>query len=102
MQMSQDQAYDVVEAAAAIAQERNVTPTQVALNWLLRKPGVTSVIFGARTIAHLQDNLAAAQWQLSDEEMDRLDAVSTLNPPYPYWHQQKYAVGRNPKLPSRI
>jgi aryl-alcohol dehydrogenase-like predicted oxidoreductase len=101
MQMSQEQAYDVVETVIAIAQERGVTPTQVALNWLLRKPGVTSVIFGARTMEHLQDNLAAAQWGLSDEEMDRLDDITALRPPYPYWHQRKYASERNPNLPSR-
>ncbi|MFO7321485.1 MAG: aldo/keto reductase [Chloroflexota bacterium] len=101
MQMSQDQAYDVVETVIDIAQQRGVTPTQVSLNWLLRKPGVTSVIFGARNPQQLQDNLQAATWRLTDEEMDRLDAVSELKPPYPYWHQRKYAYPRNPGIPSK-
>lgn len=102
MQMSQDQAYDVVETVIDIARERDVTPTQVSLNWLLRKPGVTSVIFGARTIEQLQDNLNTADWQLTDDEMERLDRVSELpTPPYPYWHQRKYASERNPGIPTR-
>lgn len=100
MQMPQEQAYDVVDTVVAIAEERGVSPTQVSLNWLLRKPGVTSVIFGARTVEQLKDNLAAADWSLSDEEMERLNAVSALKPPYPYWHQRKYASERNPLLPQ--
>jgi aryl-alcohol dehydrogenase-like predicted oxidoreductase len=94
------QAFDIVDALVKIAQERDVSPTQVALNWLTRKPGVTSVSFGARTMEQLKDNLGAASWSLSDEEMDTLNAVSDVAAPYPYWHQRKYAVVRNPPLPS--
>jgi aryl-alcohol dehydrogenase-like predicted oxidoreductase len=100
MQIPQEQAYDIVDTVVDIAQQRGVSPTQVSLNWLLRKPGVTSVIFGARTVEQLKDNLNAASWSLSDEEMERLNTVSTMNPPYPYWHQRKYAVERNPLLPQ--
>lgn len=100
MQMPPDQAWDVVETVVEIAESRGVSPVQVSLNWLLRKPGVTTVLFGARTIEQLKDNLAAATWQLSDEEMDRLNAVSELKPPYPYWHQRKYASERNPGIPQ--
>ena len=100
MRLTQDAAYDVVDTVVAIAEERGVSPTQVSLNWLLRKPGVTSVIFGARTVEQLKDNLNAASWQLSDEEMARLNAVSEVPPPYPYWHHQKYASERNPLLPQ--
>jgi aryl-alcohol dehydrogenase-like predicted oxidoreductase len=73
-----------------------VSVPQVALNWATRKPGVDTVIIGARSEQQLRDNLAAATWTLSDAEVERLDAVSDLPLPYPYWHQQKFAAERNP------
>ncbi len=97
--MPETQAYDIVDALDAIARERNVSAAQVALNWLIRKPGVTSLVIGARTMDQLQDNLNAATWSLSDEEMRRLDEVSTTPAPYPAWHQRKYGVIRNPLMP---
>jgi len=90
------QAYDIVDALDAIAQERGVSISQVALNWLLNKRGVTSLVFGARTLDQLRDNLNAAAWRLSADELTRLDAVSAPPIPYPYWHQRKYASERNP------
>ena len=81
-------------------QARAVTPAQVALNWVLSKPGVDTVILGARDEAQLRDNLAAATWRLSAEEMARLDEVSALPEPYPMWHQHKFGIERNPRLPS--
>ena len=60
----------------AIAQERGVSPAQVALNWVMNKPCVDTVILGARNEEQLRDNLAAAAWRLSVEEMGRLDEVS--------------------------
>jgi aryl-alcohol dehydrogenase-like predicted oxidoreductase len=98
MAIGERQAFDIVDALVDIAAQRGVSPAQAALNWLLRKPGVTSLIIGARTIAQLEDNLKAAEWSLSDEEMARLDAVSEPLPVYPYWHQRKYASERNPPL----
>ncbi len=83
-----------------IAQARAVTPAQVALNWVLCKPGVDTVILGARDEAQLRDNLAAATWRLSADEMTRLDEVSALPEPYPMWHQHKFGIERNPRLPS--
>lgn len=96
-----DRVYRIVDALVAIADERNVTPAQVALNWVLNKPGVDTVIVGARHEAQLRDNLAAATWRLAAEEMARLDEVSALPEPYPYWHQHKFGVERNPPLPGR-
>jgi len=58
--------------------------SQVALNWLLQRPGVTAPILGARTPAHLEDNLGATGWNLSAEHMDRLDQASAQPLPYPY------------------
>jgi aryl-alcohol dehydrogenase-like predicted oxidoreductase len=74
----------ILEVVQAIAQERGVSPAQVALNWLLHRPGVTAPIVGATTMAQLEDNLASATWRLSDDERARLDAVSALEPSYPY------------------
>jgi aryl-alcohol dehydrogenase-like predicted oxidoreductase len=92
--------YRIVDVLTAIGQERSVSPAQVALNWVMHKPGVDTVILGARNEEQLRDNLAAATWQLSGEEMARLDAVSALPEPYPYWHQHKFGVERNPRLPA--
>ena len=82
-----------------IADQRGVSISQVALNWVTRKPGVDTVIIGARNEQQLRDNLAAATWTLTDAEVERLDEVSALPLPYPYWHQQKFAGERNPPLP---
>jgi len=66
----------------------------VALAWLLGRPGVTSVVIGARTEEQLADNLAAAELRLSDEERRRLDEVSVPPLIYPFWHQAKTASDR--------
>jgi aryl-alcohol dehydrogenase-like predicted oxidoreductase len=95
-----DRVYRIVDVLDALARERGVTPSQVALNWVLNKPCVDTVIVGARHEAQLKDNLAAAAWRLTADEMARLDAVSDLPEPYPHWHQHKFGVERNPKLPA--
>jgi aryl-alcohol dehydrogenase-like predicted oxidoreductase len=92
--------YRIVDTLTEIAQRRNVTPAQVALNWVMNKPGVDTVIIGARDEAQLRDNLATADWQLSAEEMITLDEVSALPEPYPMWHQHKFGIERNPRLAS--
>jgi aryl-alcohol dehydrogenase-like predicted oxidoreductase len=92
--------YRIVDVLDEIARERSVTPAQVALNWVLCKPGVDTVIIGARNEQQLVDNLAAATWRLTPEEVARLDEVSALPEPYPMWHQHKFAIERNPRLPS--
>jgi aryl-alcohol dehydrogenase-like predicted oxidoreductase len=88
--------YRIVEALAVIAGQRGVSVSQVALNWVTRKPCVDTVIIGARNEEQLRDNLAAATWMLSEAEVERLDEVSALPLPYPNWHQQKFAADRNP------
>lgn len=91
------QGRETVEALAEIADAREGTsPSQVALAWLLRKPGVTSVLIGARNAMQLRDNLGAAALTLSDEEMCRLDAVSARPVPYPQSHQRRSHPDRNP------
>src|SRR5271157_42561 len=94
--VDEERLYRIVDALAEIAAQRGVSISQVALNWVTRKPGVDTVIIGARNEQQLRDNLAAATWTLTDGEVERLDEVSALTLPYPYWHQQKFAGDRNP------
>jgi len=90
----EDRAFDVVEALTGIAAERGVSAAQVALNWLIGRPGISSLIVGARTEEQLADNLAATDWELSDAEAARLEELSALRLPYPYWHQLRYNAER--------
>ena len=81
------QARDVVDALVEIGQGHGVSAAQVALAWLLGRPGVTSLVIGARTEEQLSDDLAAADLVLTGEERARLDAVSAVPLRYPHWHQ---------------
>jgi aryl-alcohol dehydrogenase-like predicted oxidoreductase len=92
--------YRIVDVLIAIADDRGVSPAQVAINWVTGKPCVSTVILGARDERQLRDNLAAARWRLTPEEIARLDEVSALPEPYPYWHQHKFGLERNPRVPS--
>ncbi|MGC2161876.1 MAG: aldo/keto reductase [Silvibacterium sp.] len=88
--------YKVVDALDAIAKETGKSVPQIALNWLLRRPTVASVIVGARNEEQLKQNLVAAEWNLTVEQVAKLDAASAVTPVYPYWHQWQF-VERNPK-----
>jgi aryl-alcohol dehydrogenase-like predicted oxidoreductase len=90
----EEQTYDVIEAAIEVGAAHGVSAAQVALAWLLGRPGVSSLVIGARTDEQLADNLAAAQLELSAEERARLDALSAPPLIYPHWHQAKTAVDR--------
>jgi aryl-alcohol dehydrogenase-like predicted oxidoreductase len=79
-----EQTWSVIDELVAVASEAGKTPAQVALNWLLQRPGVTAPIIGARTIAHLEDNLASVGWSLTDEQVARLNQASAVQLPYPY------------------
>ena len=82
-----DKLYDTVDALVEIGSAHGVSAAQVALAWLLGRPGVTTAIVGARTDQQLADNLAAADLVLSAEERAELDTVSAQPLPYPHWHQ---------------
>jgi aryl-alcohol dehydrogenase-like predicted oxidoreductase len=86
--------YDIVDVLVDIADGRGVSPAQVALAWLLGRPGVSSVVIGARTDEQLADNLAAGELELGEDERARLDEVSAPPLIYPYWHQAKTAKER--------
>jgi aryl-alcohol dehydrogenase-like predicted oxidoreductase len=78
-----ERTWSVLDALFAAAEEGGKKPAQVALRWLLQKPGVTAPIIGARTMEQLEANLGAAGWQLTTEQMQRLDEVSAMKPGYP-------------------
>jgi len=90
----QEALYDIVDVLVELGEAHGVSAAQVALAWLLRKPAVTSLIIGARTEEQLADNLAAAQLELDDAELARLDEVSAPPLLYPYWHQARTAADR--------
>ena len=90
----EDQLYDIVDAVVEIAEEHGASPAQVALAWTLGRPGVASLVIGARTDEQLADNLGAADLVLSGEERTRLDELSAPPLLYPYWHQAKTANDR--------
>jgi aryl-alcohol dehydrogenase-like predicted oxidoreductase len=81
--------YDVIDALVEVGEARGVPPAQVALAWLLARPGVTSVIVGARDETQIKGTLGAAGLKLSAEELGRLNKVSASPLPYPLWHQAK-------------
>ncbi|MGW4383541.1 aldo/keto reductase [Kitasatospora sp. NPDC004531] len=83
--IDQELLYDVVDVLLAIAEETGRTVPQVAINWLLRRPTVSSVIIGARNEEQLRQNLGAVGWELTPEQVARLDAASTRTAPYPYY-----------------
>ena len=87
--------YKVVDAIDEIGRETGKTVPEIALNWLLRRPTVSSVIIGARDEDQLKQNLRAADWKLTPEQMKKLDEVSAVERPYPYWHQAQFSE-RNP------
>lgn len=88
---------DVLEEIAA--DHAGASVSQVALNWIARKPGVSSIILGARTAEQLKDNLDAASWSLNDAEIARLDDASAMSPRYPYSMHRAYGGERNPVAP---
>lgn len=83
--INEERAYDVIDALDRIGRERGATAAQVALGYLLRKPGVTTLVIGARTREQLTDNLGAAQVDLSDADMAQLDALTPPPRVYPHW-----------------
>jgi len=90
----EDALFDIVDVLVEIGEAHGVSAAQVALAWTLGRPGVASLVIGARTDEQLEDNLAAAELQLSADERDRLDRVSAPPLLYPYWHQAKTASDR--------
>jgi aryl-alcohol dehydrogenase-like predicted oxidoreductase len=94
--VSDEHLFSVVNAIDAIARETGKSVPQIALNWLLHRPTVSTVIIGARDEPQLRENLGAIGWSLTRDQMDKLDEASRVTLPYPYWHQRKTFADRNP------
>jgi aryl-alcohol dehydrogenase-like predicted oxidoreductase len=94
-QVADEYLFTVVDALDAVAAETGRTVPQVALNWLLQRPTVSTLVIGARNEEQLRQNLGAVGWHLTPEQVARLDAASAVTPIYPYWHQKGFAE-RNP------
>jgi aryl-alcohol dehydrogenase-like predicted oxidoreductase len=88
--------YKVVDALDEVAQETGKNVPQIALNWLLQRPTVASVIIGARNEEQLKQNLGAVGWALTPDQIKKLDAASDRPLTYPYWHQRAVFTDRNP------
>ena len=87
--------YKVVDALDEVAKESGKSVPQVALNWLLQRPTISTVIVGRATKQQLLQNLEAAGWNLTTEQIAKLDRASMVTPIYPYWHQRQFTE-RNP------
>jgi aryl-alcohol dehydrogenase-like predicted oxidoreductase len=83
--VDKERTWKILDVMAPIAKAHDCSPARISLAWLLTKPVVTSVILGAKRLDQLQDNLAAADLKLTEEEVKQLDKVSTLPPEYPGW-----------------
>jgi aryl-alcohol dehydrogenase-like predicted oxidoreductase len=94
-QVPEEYLYTVIDAIDEIAKETGKTVPQIALNWLLRRPTVSTLIVGARNEEQLKQNLGAIGWELTKEQVARLDQASELPKAYPYWHQVQFSE-RNP------
>jgi len=94
-QVEDEYLYKVVDVLDEVAQETGKSVPQIALNWLLQRPSVATVVIGARNEEQLKANLGAVAWSLTPEQMTRLDAASERPKTYPYWHQAQFTE-RNP------
>jgi aryl-alcohol dehydrogenase-like predicted oxidoreductase len=93
--VSNDYLYKVVDALDEVATETNKTVPQIALNWLLSRPTVSTLIIGARNADQLRANLGSVGWSLTPDQIAKLDTASSVIPAYPYWHQSQFPE-RNP------
>lgn len=84
--------YKILDVVDEIAGETGKTVSQISLNWLLQRPTVVNIIIGARTEEQLKENFGATGWKLTTEQVKRLDAVSEVQPVYPYWHQRQFPM----------
>ncbi len=95
-QVDDEYLFKVVDALDEEAKETGKTIPQIALNWLLQRPTVATVVIGARNEEQLKQNLGAVGWNLTKEQVEKLDKASEVPLPYPYWHQRGTFLERNP------
>lgn len=91
--------YNIVDTLEEVAQEVNKSVAQVSLNWLLQRPTIANIIIGARNEEQLKQNLEAVGWNLTVDQVKKLDIASEILPTYPYWHQRQFPMlNASPKL----
>jgi aryl-alcohol dehydrogenase-like predicted oxidoreductase len=95
--IDKEKTYDIIELMERIGEDHQSSVAQVALAWLRKKQGVTSIIIGARELKQLLDNIASADLQLTFDEMNQLDAISELKIEYPLWMMRRQMEGRLPE-----
>jgi aryl-alcohol dehydrogenase-like predicted oxidoreductase len=95
-----DVMYDIIDALEQISAQTGYSVAQVALNWVLHRPTVATVVLGARTGDQLRANLGVTEWKLDEEHVARLDRVSERRPAYPYWHQRLNPRLNTPPVPT--
>lgn len=96
--INKGKAYDIIDVMIRIGKNHKVSAARVALSWLLTKPGVTSIIIGAKKMEQLVDNIECTTLQLSNEELLELETISTLAPEYPAWMVNRQLTGRFPEV----
>lgn len=92
--VNKEKAYDIIDVMQSIAQQKGISVAQLALAWLLHQPAVTTVIIGAKKTEQLEDNLKAIEVKLTQEELQKLDEVSKLQPEYPGWMLERQGQDR--------
>lgn len=95
--VNEERLYNIVDVLDEMAAETGKSVAQIALNWLLQRPTVANIVIGARNEEQLQQNLEVTGWQLTTEQMQKLDTASDTTPAYPYWHQHQ-----NPQLGTKV
>ncbi|MBN2350135.1 MAG: aldo/keto reductase [Bacteroidales bacterium] len=95
--VNKEKAYDIIDVLIKIGKSHKVSAARIALAWMLQKPGVTSIIIGAKRKEQLLDNIAATELKLSESEMSELDVISQLTPEYPGWMVERQKMGRWPE-----
>lgn len=95
--VNEERLYNIVDVLDEMAAETGKSVAQIALNWLLQRPTVANIVIGARNEEQLQQNLEVTGWQLTTEQMQKLDTASDTTPSYPYWHQHQ-----NPQLGTKV
>ncbi len=91
--------FDIVDVLEALAEETGRSVPQIAINWLLQRPSVSSMLIGARDETQLRQNLGAVGWSLTPEQVGRLDAVSAVETPYPYYPYWRGQFAERSPLP---
>ena len=95
--INKEKAYDIIEVMIRIGENHGTSAARIALAWTKDRPGVTSVIIGAKSNEQLMDNISCTQLQLTQEELKELDTVSALTLEYPGWMVERQMTGRFPE-----